>query len=198
MDHLIWLFLQPRPYKSRMDEHELIARLKQLDEKSYAYLYDQYSANLYHVIFRLVNSESESENLLQDTFVKIWRSIDLYDPAKGKLYTWLVTIARNMAIDYCRSQYFSKKKMIQSEDSIVHIETDSRVMSKLEYIGLEKILFSLDENSKQIIDLQYYYGYTQQEISEEFGIPLGTVKSRTRIALNKLREQLKDEQGEYK
>ncbi|MCC6817214.1 MAG: sigma-70 family RNA polymerase sigma factor [Saprospiraceae bacterium] len=176
-----------------MSEHELIQGLKSADEKTYSILYDRYANNLYGVINKLVNSESESENLLQDCFVKIWRNIESYDPSKGRLYTWMITIARNLALDYKRSQYFISKKMIQNEDSLVNISAETKSITKLDYLGLEKILINLDHNLKQMIDLQYYYGYSQQEIAEEFKIPLGTVKSRTRIALQKLRDQL-DEQ----
>ncbi len=175
-----------------MEESVLVLQLKSGSREAFSELYDRYATNLYHVILKLVNSESDAENLLQDTFVKIWRSIDSYDPKISRLYTWLITIARNMAIDYCRSAYFSKKKSIQNDEVLVYKETPRSEMCRLDYIGMDDVLNRLDQNLRQLIDLQFYLGYTQQEVADELNIPLGTVKSRTRTAFKILKEQLQD------
>lgn len=173
-----------------LTEEELIKGLKEGNHQTYGELYDRYAKNLYLIILKIVKSEEEAENLLQDCFVKIWRSIELYDSSVSRLYTWLIVIARNIAIDFCRSSYFSKKSKIQSDDYLVFKESLNSEMLKLDYLGLDKVVDGLDLVHRKLIELQYYLGYTQQEVSEELQIPLGTVKSRTRTALKILREKL--------
>ncbi|MEP7196487.1 MAG: sigma-70 family RNA polymerase sigma factor [Saprospiraceae bacterium] len=173
-----------------VSEELLIESLQKGQAQAYSRLYDQYAVNLYNIILKVVKSESEAESLLQDSFVKIWKNISQYDSSKGRLFTWLVTIARNVAIDYCRSSYFIKKNLIQNESNYVDNKKLSSEMFELDYLGIDKIVNSLDDKLKHIIDLQFYYGYTQAEIAEEFSIPLGTVKSRTRAALLQLRNKL--------
>ncbi len=173
-----------------MNEEQLIKGLKEGNHQTYAELYDRYGKNLYLIILKIVKSEDEAENLLQDCFVKIWRSIDLYDASVSRLYTWLIVIARNIAIDFCRSSYFSKKSKIQNDDHLVFKESLNTEIIKLDYLGLDKLVDGLDEMHRKLIELQYYLGYTQLEVSEVLELPLGTVKSRTRTALKILRERL--------
>lgn len=171
-------------------EQTLIERLQQGERAAFAELYDRYGKNLYVVIFKIVRSEPDAENLLQDTFVKIWRNIGRYHAEKGRLYTWLVIIARRLALDFVRSAYFLEKQMIQSAETAVSVESPAPEMQRLDHIGLEHAIGRLDPPLKQLIDLQYFKGYTQQEVADETGLPLGTVKSRTRAALLHLRQQL--------
>lgn len=171
-------------------ESNLISRLKNGEREAFAELYDRYGKNLYAVIYTIVPSVEEAENLLQDTFVKIWRNIGRYDETKGRLYTWLVVIARRRALDYVRSADYLDRKMNQPADSLVSVSVYTPEMNQLDHIGLEKAVRKLSPALKQVIDLQYFMGYTQQEVADEFGIPLGTVKSRTRTALQELRQLL--------
>lgn len=173
-------------------EEAFIKSLQDGKPDAYAELYDRYGATLFQVILKIVKSNEDAENLLQDTFVKIWRNIGTYDASKGKLFTWFVTIARHLAIDFCRSKYFTKKNLIQNEDNLVNNQSLSVEMFELDYLGINDKVNSLEDKLKQIIDLQFYYGYTQTQISKEFNIPLGTVKSRTRNALLQLRTKLSD------
>lgn len=174
-------------------EQTFVERLQAGERAAFAELYDRYGRNLYAVIFEIVPSETDAENLLQDTFVKIWRNIARYDASKGRLYTWLVVIARRMALDFVRSNYFSEKQMIQPAETAVSVESPAPEMQRLEHIGLTQAVQRLEPNLKQVIDLQYFMGYTQQEVADETGMPLGTVKSRTRAALLYLRQHLASE-----
>lgn len=171
-------------------EQALIERLQLGERAAFAELYDRYGRNLYAVIFEVTKSESDAENLLQDAFVKIWRNISRYDAGKGRLYTWLVVIARRMALDFVRSNYFLERQTIQPADSAVSVESPAPEMQRLDHIGLELAVGRLEPHLKQVIDLQYFMGYSQQEVADETGLPLGTVKSRTRAALSHLRQQL--------
>jgi RNA polymerase sigma factor (sigma-70 family) len=176
----------------RTAEIRFTERLQAGEEAAFAELYDRYGRTLYAVIVEVVQSEADAENILQDAFVKIWRNISMYDPAKGRLYTWLLTLVRRLALDFVRSQYFRERKMNQSVDNAVYISGPSPEMSRLENIGVLDVVSKLAPELKQVIDLQYFKGYTQQEVSDETGLPLGTVKSRTRAAILLLRKQLQE------
>lgn len=158
------------------------------DKKALEYLYDNYSAALNGVIFKILKSEELSEEILQDTFLRVWDKIKDYDAAKGRLFTWMLNIARNLAIDKTRSKEF--KIGIKSEDinSNVYVsDVHYSEKNNPDHIGIKSIIEKLVPEQKQLIDLMYFQGYTQSEISEEFDIPLGTVKTRVRAAMGKLR-----------
>lgn len=170
------------------DESDLVQLLKQGNEQAFGVLYDRYSAMLFGILHRIVNDQREVEHLLQDCFVKIWQNINQYDPSKGRFATWLINIARNQAIDFTRSKYFSQKQKNQPLENLVHaIGSNHAVQTMDETIGLAQLVKKLPESSRQIIEWMYFDGYTQQEIADNFNIPLGTVKSRARLALNTLR-----------
>ncbi|MEO6190049.1 MAG: sigma-70 family RNA polymerase sigma factor [Saprospiraceae bacterium] len=177
-------------------EELLVQDLIKGDQGAFSELYDGFGESLYSIINKIIPDPSECENLLQDTFVKIWRSIHLYNPEKGRLYTWLISVARNIAIDFYRSSHFSNLKMIQNEDSLVYSVEHAPEMLQLDNIGFSEELKVLEDDHRKLIDLQYYLGYTQQEVSDLLKIPLGTVKSRTRSALLILRKHFsKNEYG---
>lgn len=170
-------------------EKRLIQMLKDRDKQSMSLLYDQYSAALFGVALRIVKSEALAEDVLQDAFLKIWKSGASYDSKRGTLFTWMLNITRNTAIDKTRSQHFRASGKIQSLDTFVNgSERGSTEEVPIEHIGVRDEVKKLDEKYRQIIDLVYFNGYTQQEISDELGIPLGTVKTRVKIALRELRK----------
>lgn len=169
-------------------EINLVKLLQSGDETAYAELYDRYASLLFGVIVRIVSDREDAENLLQDCFVKIWLHVERFDPEKGRLATWLINIARNTAIDFTRSKYFSQKRQIQPLENFVHKEPDA-VSGGLpvDTLGLWQLVGKLTPACREVIEWMYFEGYTQQEIAERFGIPLGTVKTRTRTALKELR-----------
>jgi len=174
----------PRPVN--LSEEELIQRLKRRDESAMAILYDNYSAALYGVILRIVRSEALAEDVMQESFVKIWTSFEQYEVEKGRLFTWIINIARNTAIDKIRSkQYRVSAKTKAIEDSPVS-NMQSSYDVKPEHLGLKEIVAKLTPDQKQIIDMMYFDGYTQSEVAEELAIPLGTVKTRCRAAIKML------------
>jgi len=155
------------------------------------YLYDHYSPALMGVVSRIIKREEIAEEVLQDAFLKIWDKMDSYDPSKGKLFTWMLNITRNLAIDRTRSREFSKdKKTGDIENYVSRIDRDGHTEQQVEAIGLPELLKVLPEDQRFIIDQHYLKGYTQAEISEEFNLPLGTVKTRMRLAMKELRNIL--------
>lgn len=165
-----------------------VSKLQSGNESAFAELYDSYSAMLYGTILRIVGEPAEAENLLQDCFVKIWQHIGRYDPAKGRLATWLINIARNTAIDFKRSKFYSQTLKNQRLDNVVgHGASQAASHINQEVIGLRQLVEKLPNSCREVIEWMYFEGLTQQEISAQFGIPLGTVKSRTRLAIKHLR-----------
>jgi RNA polymerase sigma-70 factor (ECF subfamily) len=169
-------------------EQRLVPMLKSGDENAFAILYDSYATLLFGVIVRIVNDRKDAENLLQDCFVKIWRNVEYYDSEKGRLATWIINIARNIAIDFTRSKYFSQKRKNRNLENIVNMGTRYTVTEiPVDSLNLRQLVEKLTPTCREVIERMYFEGYTQQEIADNFGIPLGTVKSRTRQALKELR-----------
>ena len=174
--------------KNFIPEDELIGLLIRQDRKALEYLYDKYSAAMYGVILRIVKSESTAEEVLQDCILRVWHKINDYDKAKGKLFTWMINIARNLAIDKIRSkEYKSQLKSDDIDGNVSLMDKGYEEKFKPEYIGVREMVEDLNKDQRSLIDLMYFKGYSQSEISEEFGIPLGTVKTRVRAAMEKLR-----------
>ena len=173
-------------------DNQLIDLLKAGEESAYAKLYDNYASLLFGVIVRIVGDRREAENLLQDCFVKVWQNAERYDPVKGRLVTWLINIARNTAIDFTRSKYFSQKTKNQTIDNLVDKDTGNAVFSvSVDTLGLRQLVQKLTPACRQVIEWMYFEGYTQQEIADNFHIPLGTVKLRARSAMKELRQYYK-------
>ena len=162
--------------------------LKSRDAKAFSYLYDNYSGALLGIISQIIEDMDMSNDVLQDVFINIWRKIESYDPIKGRLFTWMLNIARNASIDVLRSRTYQNNRNNQeiSESFAGGFST-----MNVDDIGLKKILQQLKAEHRVLIELSYFKGYTHEEISEIEDIPLGTVKTRIRNALLQLREYLK-------
>jgi len=173
--------------QNKLTESDLVRLLKQKDKAAFSDLYDSYSGALYGVILRVLNNDEETaQDVLQDAFVKIWKSFESYDDSKGTLFTWILNIARNTAIDKVRSL---KRHSIQSLEKNVHlVDSQYSTSSSVDKIGLKEVINKLKPEYKAIIDLAYFGGFTQEEISEQLKLPLGTVKTRARTALIELRK----------
>lgn len=168
-----------------ISEKDLIQLLKKRDKRGIDYLYDHYSSALYGVILRIVRSEDLAEEVMQDCFLKIWDKIAMYDAEKGKLFTWMINISRNLALDKLRSKGFKNQNKTDELNSNVSMHEMDTIHP--EHIGVKEMLNQLTPEQKHLIDLMYFQGYSQSEISEEFQIPLGTIKTRVRAAMIKLR-----------
>jgi len=154
---------------------------------AYTYLYENYSGALRSVILNIVNEEELANDVLQEVFIKIWRQIDHYDPLKGRLFTWMLNISRNAAIDTVRSKSFQNSRQNRELTEDVYTAGGSSEMNT-DQIGLRKLVNQLKEEYRVLVELSYFQGYTQDEISKATGIPLGTVKTRLRTALIQLRK----------
>jgi RNA polymerase sigma-70 factor (ECF subfamily) len=174
-------------------EKNIIQGLQQQNKESISQLYDQYGPTLYGIILKIVQHEEIAKDVLQEVFVKIWKNGARYDTKKGSIFTWMLNIARNTAIDKTRSASFRQKGKIQDLDQTVYNNTSLTTEQNTDVIGLKSFVNGLDEKYREIIDLVYFRGYTQKEVEKHLNIPLGTVKSRVRIALRELK-RIFDEQ----
>jgi RNA polymerase sigma factor (sigma-70 family) len=176
---------------TKYSEEELIYLLQQKNQTAFAYLYDNYSPALNSAIIKMVDDAQLSEDILQETFVKIWNNFGQYDAAKGRLFTWMINITRNLTIDTLRSKGYKKQQKIAQDENFVSSKQDKNYYGSMyDTIGLRKQVQFLKPDQKIIIDLAYFNGYTQEEISKEMSIPLGTVKTRMRAAIMELRKLL--------
>ena len=171
-------------------ESELVALLKQRTQTAFSYLYDNYAPALYSVIFSVLQDKELANDVLQEVFIKVWKQIDQYNPEKGRLFTWLVNISRNASIDTLRSRSYQDQRQNRELTSNVYTAAGSTNI-ETDKIGLRKIVNNLKEDYKVLVELAYFQGYTQDEISKFLNIPLGTVKTRLRSALIQLKEFLK-------
>ena len=178
--------------KKQYSEPELVTLLKTKDQRAYNYLYDNYSAALFSVIVRMLGDREEAADILQESFIKIWRKVDSYDHEKGRLFTWMLQITRNTALDFMRSgAERQSKKTNRLESDSPAIEQNHLTHTPVDHLGLSSVIDGLKNEDRQILDLAYFEGYTQHEIAKKLAIPLGTVKSRARNALIKLKNILK-------
>ncbi|MCW3103885.1 MAG: polymerase subunit sigma-70 [Bacteroidetes bacterium] len=178
--------------KTRHTEEELVEMLKQGNRHAFSVLYDNYSRALLGVIKKNISDDEIAEDVLQDSFIKIWNNRLMYNASKGRLYTWMLNIVRNTSIDYLRSKQNKMDEKIQRGDNTVHeVNRLNNTEQNTDRIGIKKIVDELKEDQRRLIDLAYFEGYTQEEIAEKLSIPLGTVKTRMRAALMVLRKLIR-------
>lgn len=189
-------------YAAAADER-LVDALSVRDERALETLYDRYGDYVYSVCLRMVGDVQVAEDLSQEVFLRLWRRPDLYDVSRGRFITWLLSVARNRAIDERRSRGRRfRHESPPSEGSEELIEAvpaaesrDVAIVSE-ERVVVQKALAALPPEQRLAVQLAYYGGYTQQEIAEGLRQPLGTVKTRIRLGLQKLRLLLIEQQGE--
>jgi RNA polymerase sigma factor (sigma-70 family) len=178
-----------KKHKISLSEEELILALRNREKIAAEALYDMYSASLFGVISRIVIDTATAEDVLQDTFVKIWNSFGSYSAEKGRLFTWMVNIARNLSIDKIRSKDFKNQNKNQElENNVTFIDEQRNTVYKPELLGIKDLVATLKPEQKSILDLVYFKGYTHVEAADELGVPLGTIKTRLRMAIVQLRK----------
>jgi RNA polymerase sigma factor (sigma-70 family) len=170
-------------------ERNLVYSIKSGDQKTMSTLYTMYSPALLGIISRIIKFDEIAEDVLQETFVKIWKSIDQYQESKGRLFTWMARLAKNTAIDHLRGRgYINSRKNSDLDEFFVEADKSNQMVYNPETIGLRKLTMNLCAPQKAILDLIYFQGYSQSEVAEELNIPLGTVKTRLRMAITTLRK----------
>lgn len=172
---------------------EIINLIKQQDEKGLRLLYKHYSDALFGIAFRVLQHEAFAEDALQKSYLKIWNSIHQYDADKSILFTWMSNIVRNTAIDIKRLKSFEKESKTDTIDANVYksgsTETEN---SKLD---VDYLLTKVEEKYAIVLDHLYLKGYSQSELAEKLDLPLGTIKTRVKKAIDLLRDHLSNEKS---
>lgn len=172
------------------NEDELVALLRQQSQEAFSYLYRNYAGVLFGVVKKVLGDDQTSEDALQEAFVKIWNNIGQYDSGKGRLYTWMLNVCRNTAIDKLRSKGEIMRGKIQTgEDVVDNIQKGLKTEQATDSIGVRKLVGTLKPEYQSIVDLAYFKGFTLDEISKTLDVPLGTVKTRMRHAMQLLRQK---------
>ena len=168
-----------------------MARIEGGDRSAFAAIYDRHSRRVFGISFSSLRNSQLAEEVTQDVFLRVWERCSLYDSTKSKFTTWLVSVTRNRVVDEARKQNRINSRN-ESEELLNFIQTDETVtesisVSNIEWESVTRVLVSLPNEQRQVIELGYLQGLTHREISEKLEIPSGTVKTRMRLALQKLR-----------
>lgn len=167
--------------------------IRKRDEKGISLLYDKYAKALLGISFRIVEDKTIAEDVLNKSFLKIWNNIDKYDEEKGTLFTWMGRIIKNSSLDARRSKFFVQQR---KTDSIISssstIEAEEISTAKLD---TDNLLKGLEEKYRIVLDYLYLRGYTQKELSDELSIPIGTIKTRLKKAMDILRKDIGQEKS---
>ncbi len=174
-----------------MDIDKLVYQFQQKNMEAFQKLYELYELSLKTVIYRIVKNQEDTEEILQDVFIKAWYNAGDYSPKKGRFYTWMLTISRNMAIDKIRSKNFKKNQKNMTLDFLSEIvESRESLEHNTDYIGMEFFLKGMNDGDKRLLDLIYFQGFTYKEVSEEIKMPIGTVKTKMRKCILNLRRRV--------
>ena len=180
------------PEQSQTTDVETLRAIARGDEQSLAALYDRYRLILFGLILRILHSQPEAEDVLQEVFLQVWRKAADFDEARGRPFTWLVTLARSRAIDRLRATSARDRTATEAARDVsetISDAADDAVRSERGEI-VRRALEALPEEQRQALVLAYFEGLTQSEVAERLNSPLGTVKTRMRSGMIKLRELL--------
>ena len=174
-------------------DSELVKRLQKRDPQALGELYDRYGRMAYALILRIVRDAATAEDLVQETFLRIWNRVQGFDGDRGALGGWLLAVARNRAIDYLRSKSGRMRDALElneNEHPSLYADLEQDALNSDRARRLRKALEKLNPNQRNVIELAYFEGLSQTEMAERTGQPLGTVKTWVRTALKLLREEL--------
>jgi RNA polymerase sigma-70 factor (ECF subfamily) len=178
------------PEQQFYTEQELVEGLKNHKHDAYRYLYFHYRGALYNIIIHIIPGTETANDVLQEVFMTVWKNMEKYDPEKGRLFTWLLNVTRNTAINTTRSRIYKNSLKNDSISNYVNsIDEKGAYEQNINHIGLRKEVSRLKDELRAVLELAYFSGFTQEEIAKALNIPLGTVKTRLRSAVMELRKQ---------
>ena len=175
------------------DDGELVKRLQRRDARAMADLYDRYGRLVYALIARVVRDAAIAEDLVQETFLRVWNRVHAFDAGKGGFGPWLLAVARNRAIDYLRSAGGRMRNALELQETdhpALFSDFEKDLLNADRVRRIKSALERLSVNQRAVIELAYFEGLSQTEMADRMGQPLGTVKTWVRTALKSLREEL--------
>jgi len=177
----------------RADDSGLVARMQRRDPNALAELYDRYGRVTFSLIIRIVRDAATAEDLVQETFLRVWNRVHGFDAQRGSIGPWLLAVARNRAIDYLRSAGGRERNAVEFEETdhpALYCDMERELLSSDQVRRVKTAVEKLSPNHRQVIELAYFEGLSQTEMAERMGQPLGTVKTWVRAALKTLRDEL--------
>jgi RNA polymerase sigma-70 factor, ECF subfamily len=182
------------PEQAKTSDAELLRAIRGGDEGALEQLYDRYRLILFGLLLRILHSRAEAEDCLQEIFLQVWRRASDFDEARGRPFTWLVTMTRSRAIDRLRSLGSRDRVARESAQEVIEETSDAAqdAMRAEQSATVRRALGALPAEQRRVLELAYFDGLTQTEIAARLDQPLGTVKTRTRSGMLKLRELLGD------
>jgi RNA polymerase sigma-70 factor, ECF subfamily len=180
---------------SEGEEEQLLRRLAAGDVDSFGVIYDRYSRSVYSLAWKMLGDAQAAQEVTQEVFEAIWRGAKTYAPGRGSARTWILAMAHHKSVDAMRRQRVRASEPLSDAHPD---ETDvvALAMRRVEGAAVRAALATLSEVQRAVVVLAYYGGYTQQEIARRLGVPLGTVKTRIRDGLQRLRDRLTAAAGE--
>jgi len=175
------------------DDPALVARMQRRDPNALAELYDRYGRVTFSLIVRMVRDTGTAEDLVQETFLRVWNRVQGFDAQRGALGPWLLAVARNRAIDYLRSAGGRERNALEFDEAAhpaLYCDMEKDLFSADKVRRVKSAVEKLSPNQRQVIELAYFEGLSQTEMAERMGQPLGTVKTWVRTALKTLRDEL--------
>jgi RNA polymerase sigma-70 factor (ECF subfamily) len=180
-----------RKHRIEATDQQLMTSVAGGDARAFEQIYDRYQRRAYSLALRITGSPGSAEEATQDAFLSVWREASRYDPQRANLATWLLALVRFRSIDLLRRAGTRAALVIGGEEAAERIASPERIdelaVARQESERTRHLVGDLPADQREVIELAYFGGYTQQEIAARVGVPLGTVKGRTRLGLMKLR-----------
>lgn len=201
--HLRLVGFRPNPLAFRdlahLSDEALVALVARSEEAALAELYDRHGRTAYGLARRILRDEALAEDAVQETFLAVWRSAARFVPERGKASTWLLTLAHRRAVDLVRREDRRRAEPLHDAvDSTTETGADENVWLRYERERVQRALKQLPDQQREALELAYYGGFTQSELAERLGQPIGTIKSRMFAGLGRLRELLGEPQTQDK
>jgi RNA polymerase sigma-70 factor (ECF subfamily) len=179
----------------RLADEELMPRIGEKDPDAFEVFYDRHGGVAYSLAYRIVGERGAAEDVVQESFISIWRSGARYDRARGSVRSWMLGIVRNRAIDFLRSKAGRAPKLDFDDDAVLEHRpaaelTDTEALRRETANELRGALSELPGEQSKVIELAYFGGFSHSEIAAMLELPLGTVKGRMRLGLEKIRGEL--------
>ena len=185
---------KPADELSRLSDERLMRLVADLDAAAFEVLYDRHVAVAYGLCRRMVRSAALADDICQEAFLAVWRSGGRYDPARGNVRSWILSITHNRAIDQIRRSRRHDDRQIHDDTLAVQMpaaeSTDAEALGRIDADDAGKALRCLPDKQRAVIELSFYAGFSHAEIADRLEVPLGTVKGRMRLGLEKLQGQL--------
>ncbi|MCA1671032.1 MAG: sigma-70 family RNA polymerase sigma factor [Actinobacteria bacterium] len=179
------------PDLARLTDEELVRGIARVEPAAFDVLYRRHGAAAFALARRMLGSQARAEDAVQEAFISLWRTARRYDSARGSVRSWLLGIVRNRSIDVLRGLDVHQRRRIEMENFEGRVaaphETEADVVRREQARRVQSALATLPRDQRRVLELAYFGGWTQTEIAEHLELPLGTVKSRTRLGLKKLR-----------